>query len=76
MFEGFLIYVLYCIVMAGALALGVSLIFKIVDKLTPMLPFEVVAERYPWLLILLMGLILFCLTLLLRAINITIVPAP
>jgi len=58
------------------LGVGTVFVFKVIDRLTPMLPFERLADDRPWLLIILIVAIIFSLVILLRMISISLVPIP
>jgi len=49
---------------------GTALAFKIIDLLTPMLPFDEVAKENPWILVALLGIAGGCIAYLLKAIKI------
>jgi len=50
-------------------AAGTALAFKIIDFLTPMLPFREMAERNPWIIVALLGIAGGCIAYLLKSVK-------
>ncbi len=74
-----LYFVYYCFIAAFMLGVSTALMFKLIDWLTPMLPFRTLARKhisFALALVFLVCMIMFCLTLLFKAVSIRIVPIP
>lgn len=74
--SGLLFYLLYVFCSSLGLALGTIVIFKVVDKCTPFLSFAEVSKKSPHLMIILISVIILCLTWLMKAVSVNIIPVP
>lgn len=74
--NGLLFYVFYIIVSSLGLAVGTVLVYWVVDKSTPYLSFAQLSKDKPYLMFLLVSVILVCLTWLMKAVSINIIPVP
>lgn len=67
---------LYAAAVVPLWAVGTAAAFKLIDLLTPMLPFDKLAERHPWCLVAILAIAGGCVAYLLKSLTIRFVPIP
>ena len=67
---------LYAATVIPIWAMGTALAFKLIDLLTPMLPFDELAREHPWLLVAILAIAGGCVAYLLKSLSIRFIPVP